>query len=542
MNNVKRILFLSFLLSSFLSIPIYAQIWPKVYLQNYGTLPWSVIEHYDKGYLIGGWNIASDGYPINGLLIKTNINGDFIWNKTIGNINDKSGIYDINNTADGGSIIAGLTMKYDSWGDPFIMKLNPCGESEWCRIYTVVQDRFDHTTAIRQVPGGYIACVILGYELTSNNKLWLYRLDNNGDLIWQQLYGQTDTAMRGAEGEDMTVTPDNKYLISGWCYYPDSGIVWPKSLRPLLVKVDSAGSLDWEIPWDEIHDSSFRGEAYRSIVDNNHTIYSCGRHIESSATPPGDRPTMMKTSPGGNEISYHDLVPDSWQAVFFNLNWFQDSTIEIDGGWSYSYADPGQLAVFKIDRNGNILDSVNIMETPYCFSDAIVDHDNKVFLVQPLYSYNQWRSYSWKLNSDLELDSLYTRPMVYDSLCPHPIVSDTIPLDCEVVGLDEPLKNPETGQLKVYPNPVGDILHIEIPPMIKTVTPIPSYDVTTVYHHWDKATLEIYDLFGKKLYSSTVRQNQPPIGLDVSAWNTGMYLVRLVYNGQTADSKKVVKK
>ena len=493
--------------------------------------------------MIGGQLFNFDESIQNGFLYRTDINGNILWNKTLTQSFEATSVFDVRQTSEGGYIIGGSTDKYDSWGDPFIMKLNPCGESEWCRIYTVVQDRFDHTTAIRQVPGGYIACVILGYELTSNHKLWLYRLDNNGDLIWQQLYGQTDTAMRGAEGEDMTVTPDNKYLISGWCYYPDSGIVWPKALRPLFIKVDSTGSLDWEIPWDEIHDSSFGGEAYRSIVDNNHTIYSCGRHIEieEGKTPPGDRPTMMKTSSGGNEISYHDLVPDSWQAVFFNLNWFQDSTIEIDGGW-VTPQNEKQIAVFKVDRNGNILDSANVMKTDYCFSDAIVDHDNKVFLVQGLFSYNQWRSYSWKLNSDLELDSLYTRPMVYDSLCPHPIVSDTIPLDCEVVGLDEPLKNPETGQLKVYPNPVGDILHIEIPPMIKTVTPIPSYDVTTVYHRWDKATLEIYDLFGKKLYSSTVRQNQPPIWLDVSAWNTGMYLVRLVYNGQTADSKKVVKK
>jgi hypothetical protein len=59
--------------------------------------------------------------------------------------------------------------------------------------------------------------------------------------------------------------------------------------------------------------------------------------------------------------------------------------------------------------------------------------------------------------------------MVYDSLCPYPIASDTITLDCEVVGMDEPFQNPETGRLKVYPDPTSDILHIEIPEKLKNV-------------------------------------------------------------------------
>jgi hypothetical protein len=231
-------------------------------------------------------------------------------------------------------------------------------------------------------------------------------------------------------------------------------------------------------------------------LDNQQNIYSCGRHIEDEATPPGDRPTMLKTDSSGNEISYHDLVPNSWQAVFFNINWFQDSTIAVDGGWILNPGGEGQIGVFKVDKDGNILDSANIMRTVYCFSDAIVDHDNKLFLVQGQYIGNQWQSFAWKLNSALEYDTLYTHPYVYDSLCPHPIVSDTIPLDCIIVGIDEPFKNPETGRLKVFPNPARDILHIVIPEQIKSENQNPVFNFTTVYHQWHSAILEIYDLFG----------------------------------------------
>ncbi len=518
----------------------YGQNWPKCYLPSFGTFPNTVIENYDRGYLIGGRYLTSDGYPINGLIIKTNINGELLWHKALSGDSDGSGVFDINQTDDGGVIIGGTTHKYDSWGDPFIMKLNACAEKEWCRIYTVGQNRFDKTVSVKQIPGGYIALVFYGNELSSNEKVYMYRLDNNGDLLWQQQYGNTDSMMAGAEGYDMTVTPDLKYLIGGYCYYPDSGTSGPRYLRPLIIQVDSMGNTAWELPWRYISGAHFYGMAYRSIIDNKNTIYSCGRHIDEEATPPGDRPTMMKTDANGNEISYHDLVPDSWQAVFFNINWFQDSTIEIDGGWGMNSMSEGQIAAFKVDKNGNVLDSINIMESVYCFSDAIIDMDNKVVLVQPLHDGNHWRTNLWKLNSDLEYDTLYTHPIVYDSLCPHPIPSDTIPLDCVVVGLNEPFENPETGRLKVYPNPASEVLHVEIPDKLKAETHSPVFNLTTVYHQWKSAVMEIYDLFGKQVFSKEIRQGEKLLDINIAEWPRGMYVVRLVYNGKTVASEKVV--
>ena len=72
------------------------------------------------------------------------------------------------------------------------MKLNKCGESEWCRIYSVGQNRADVALSIEQVPDGYIAYIFYGYDLSSNNKVHLLRLGQNGDIIWQQVYGQKD--------------------------------------------------------------------------------------------------------------------------------------------------------------------------------------------------------------------------------------------------------------------------------------------------------------------------------------------------------------
>ena len=234
------------------------------------------------------------------------------------------------------------------------------------------------------------------------------------------------------------------------------------------------------------------------------------------------------------------MVPDSWQANLFTINWFSDSTIALGGGWYYSPTNL-HLDVFKVDRSGNFIKSKELMNSLYSFSDAVVDNDNKLFLVSPQYSNNQWRTYAWKINSDLNYDTLYNQPLIYDSLCPHAIKSDTIPLDCAViVGIADPVPSPGTGLLKVYPNPARDILHIEIPGQLKVSTKNQLFSLTTLYHQWGSATLEVYGLFGNKVYTREIHQTDKNIVIGVSDWPSGIYIVRLVYLGNLVASEKVI--
>ena len=148
------------------------QSWPTVYLP--GTYPTSTEKLYDRGYVIGGEFTTSEGYPIWGLLMKTGINGNLIWYKSLGQYGDGTGIFDVHQTSDHGLIIAGATEQIDSWGDPFIMKLNACGEKEWCRIYSIVNETFDYVTSIYQIPGGYIAHIYRTGSLNANDHIFLH--------------------------------------------------------------------------------------------------------------------------------------------------------------------------------------------------------------------------------------------------------------------------------------------------------------------------------------------------------------------------------
>ena len=144
-------------------------------------------------------------------------------------------------------------------------------------------------------------------------------------------------------------------------------------------------------------------------------------------------------------------------------------------------------------------------------------------------------------------------PRTYDSLCPYPIVSDTVDPDCGlIVSIKDPEEYPELYRLRVYPNPASNKVTVEIPEFLikrsgtlvgagsKPAPDGSGFQVTTVYHQWGSATLVVYDLFGRKMMEQLVLQADREVEVEVSQWQGGMYVFRLSYRGETVATEKVV--
>jgi hypothetical protein len=527
-------LFTVFIWLTGITVNCNGQGWPKVLLSNTGTTSWSIAETYDKGYIIGGM-YTNTGVPNWGIAIKADINGEVLWYKSIGQPGDGTTVRDINQTIDGGYILIGGTkmLHPGSVGDTYIQKLDPCGNVEWCRIYST-NNEGDYGIGIHQIPGGYVA-LVYGHGYDPHNRLWLFRLDNSGDLIWKQYYGQSDTLIFGEWANDILVSEDFEYILSGSCYYPQQPGDSIGYERPFVLRVDSTGVAEWELPWT--NNELFVGWAYKSVIDNQGNIISGTTHVDF--TPPGGyRPCLIKTTSTGEEDGWRNLMDSTYGGGVVTINWLDDSTLVHGISWMPFGGEP-TLSVMKTDRDGNVLKSKFLINQDNYFRDGESTFDNKVVMTVGL-AINGIRTYLYKFNSDIEYDSNYSHPFVYDSLCPHPIASDTIPFDCVIVGLDEPPGNSAKTQMRVYPNPASDQLTIDMPEQLNATQKTPLFTINTLHHQWESADLDIFDLSGNLVHNQKVTHRDKQVTIKTADWGNGLYILILRYQGEKVSDVKIL--
>ncbi|RME64713.1 MAG: hypothetical protein D6778_07465, partial [Nitrospirae bacterium] len=113
------------------------------------------------------------------------------WVKTYGGTNyDKA--YSVQETSDGGYIVAGWTQSFGAgYGDFLVLKLDADGNVQWQKTYGGADD--DGASSIQQTSdGGY---VVAGYTASfgaGGYDVWVIKLDANGNVQWQKIYGGAD--------------------------------------------------------------------------------------------------------------------------------------------------------------------------------------------------------------------------------------------------------------------------------------------------------------------------------------------------------------
>jgi hypothetical protein len=506
-------------------ISLKAQDW----IRTYGNSYWAddIIEDYDKGYIILGTKTNAKY----GWIIKTDINGNKIWDKHLG----RNGQYlcfpnNIEKTIDNGYIIAGTITKYNNQQDAFIMKLNTCGELEWCRdIYTPT---IPDDIGIRAKPtadGGYIFLGLL-QDTSQTHRIHLYKFNNLGDLMWHQ-YCPPDSLLFNEEAVDVLVCPDG-FIVTGDCYYPDPGqppgTGWHRSY---FLKTDTLGNMIWRLPYG-ITDYYY-GYAATSIRNIIGKIYSLVVHEENGV----DKGALLKIGTNGDPYYNKDVF--SFNSGLSTVNWLSDTLLIIGGGWGIN-GSPHPIMI-KTDTFGNVLSYREFQSNAYSFKSTAKTFDSKFISISTDFT-DTIKIYAYKVNSELEDDSIYTNPYIYDSLCLHPILSDSIDPDCGlIVNVEEPLIKPETHQLKVFPNPAASSVMVVFPKYLIRQNHMPGMMATTVYHQWTSTRLEIYDLKGSHLLSKEIPKNMEQLEMDISSWPPDMYYFRLVYKNETVAGEKVVK-
>ena len=507
--------------------------WMQEYFPGSDVVSEDFVESYDNGYLMTGK--FGPNYVHYCWLLKTDINGQVLWQKTFGTQDSYIAFFSLDQDTLGNIFLSGGTTFNDSYSDPTVMKLNTCGEKEWCLDFST-PGHFDYAHSIVATDDGGCAVILryTGVAPPQTDRICLAKINSEGSLSWKQCYNSSDTNIKDEDAYSLLLTSYKGFLISGICGYLDSNtnLYW---LKPYLIKADSLGNFEWE---RVIHayDSDYTGGSanYSTINPSGQFYYTSISHYYYN--PESERPALGKIDLNGNLVSIYDIIQGFSNGGMSSAQFMNDSTLAAVCGWGNGMDDFGHYLAL-LDTLGNIIDTILITQDIY--SGVLhICHDNKLVEMYNTYQNEQFDVYLRKLNFALEDDTLYTFPFTYDSLCPYQIESDTIVQDdCElIVGIEE---EGETGgkgeeevrgELKIWPNPASGIVDLRF----------------TVYDLRGDWTLMIYDIFGREVFAPY--SPSPAVGegwgggmkLDVSNLPPGVYFISIVQDGRRVAGGKFV--
>ena len=210
--------------------------WQKTYGGNASEGAGSIQQTADGGYIVAGNTGSYDPGNFDAWVLKLFSNGDVDWQKTYGG-NAGEGARSIQQTEDGGYILTGRTESFGAGsGDIWILKLSPTGDVEWQKTYGGNARDSAYSTQ-KTEDGGYILTGITESFGAGDFDFWVLKLSSTGGVEWQKTYG-------GNARDDacsIQQTADGGYIVAGATesFGVGRSDCW-------ILKLSSTGDAEWQ--------------------------------------------------------------------------------------------------------------------------------------------------------------------------------------------------------------------------------------------------------------------------------------------------------
>jgi hypothetical protein len=516
---MKKLVFLLLVLLT--AISLYSQKWVHTIGQSdHYEASRRVIEHYDKGYLV------SAQFEEHGWLIKTDINGNVLWNKEIGAGSDQiiteKTVYD----DQGNLYIFGLL-----WGDlesfyPLILKLNPCGELQWCRLLYFEEYQYGSFYDGILLENGDLVAVANMPDEQQYDQIFLFCISPEGDYKWKQSYASKENyPMFEMRLGSRIQFFDDIYIISGYVYSPHPNYPNIVSLRPMFIGINTLFDEKWVLQFGL--EDNLKGMAYDCISVNDSILMGVGTKRFGEGGEIINNSALMFFNKNGIEQGYHiiengDISPSINSNFIYDIERMNDSLFIATSAFGEDY-EGNPWGEFIIDTSGNVL-QFESREGTAASSHIFKTFDNK-YVIASSYWYPDlsYDVYLYKVNDSLEQDTVYSGSYAYDSHCPYQIQSGVIDLTgCGIITgindipwLEDYNKRKDKLEILAYPNPANDgQITIEFK--------------NTKFRQ--NIELKCYNVYGVLMCRQQLEQSQLETTLNIVNWPAGMYLINLFEN------------
>jgi len=214
-----------------------------------------IIQTRDGGFFLVGAIVPSETNIASILVLKLDSAGNILWDK----IFKAPGLQwgdSVQQTPDGGYIVGGEALGYPlirsaEKAQPLIFKLDSNGNIEWQKLYEGY-GKFStyRMNIITAQDNGYVVADSVEHSMIVtpwgaweyNGDFWVFKLDQSGNILWQNLYGGGGWDQAYALCE----THDGGYAVAGYTESYGRG-----SSEGWILKLEAAGNISWQKTYGE---------------------------------------------------------------------------------------------------------------------------------------------------------------------------------------------------------------------------------------------------------------------------------------------------
>jgi hypothetical protein len=295
----------------------------------------SIQQTSDGGFIIAGYTYSDLSRSYDIYLIKADLNGNIIWEKTFGGTNEDRGYY-VQETSGGGFFIVGsIDSTIAGNNDVYLIRTDASGDKIWEKIYRESGVEFGYSGQ-QTTDGGFI---VSGTKLTPTNNfdVYLIKTDAEGNKVWEKTLGGNTTD--GARSIQQTV--DGGFIVVGETWSSGAG-----GSDVYVIKADALGNKVWE----KTFGGSKNDWAYSIQQTSDGGFVFVG--YTNSFNVAQDDVYLVKTDAGGNK---------KWEKTFGGTghDWGYSVQQTYDGGFiitgsTDSYSNGTCVLLIKTDSEGNV--------------------------------------------------------------------------------------------------------------------------------------------------------------------------------------------